>query len=153
MSSPRDDLVELFDYAWQRFNDRMDGLSDAEWGWEPVSDDRITLRWRLGHIAELLQADRNGPWLGLAAGPGGGLSAAADSAAASLWELNVAYARWRAQLTETTDESLGELIGPAAGPYADATRRAFALHIVDEVIHHTAEAALLRDLYAATSHG
>src|ERR1022692_2198927 len=57
-------------------------------------------------------------------------------------------ANGRGQLDETPDESLGELIGPVAGRYGDATRRAFALHIIDELVHHTAEAALLRDLHA-----
>jgi len=147
MNSPREDLIELFEYVWQRFTDRMDGLSDAEWLWEPLADDRVTLRWRMQHIAEFLGAERNGPWLGLAAEPGGELPAPADSAAAALWDLNTAYAQWRGQLDETTDESLGELIGPVAGQYGDATRRAFALHIIDELVHHTAEAALLRDLY------
>jgi hypothetical protein len=37
------------------------------------------------------------------------------------------------------------------GYFADATRRSFVLHIADELIHHTAEAALLRDLFAGAS--
>ena len=32
-----------------------------------------------------------------------------------------------------------------------ATGRSFVLHIADELIHHTAEAALLRDLFAGDS--
>jgi hypothetical protein len=32
-----------------------------------------------------------------------------------------------------------------------ATGRSFVLHIADELIHHTAEAALLRDLFAGAS--
>ena len=69
MSSSREDLIELFEYVWQRFTDRMDGLTDAEWLWEPLADDRVTLRWRMQHIVEFLRAERNGPWLGLAAEP------------------------------------------------------------------------------------
>ncbi len=148
MNSSRDDLIELFEYVWQRFTDRMAGLSDAEWRWEPISDDRVTLRWRLRHITEILRAERNGPWLGLAAEPTVEEPYPADSAAAALRELNAAFARWRGQLDMTTEESLGELIGPVAGDYGHATRHAFALHIIDELVHHTAEAALLRDLYA-----
>jgi hypothetical protein len=34
------------------------------------------------------------------------------------------------------------------GYFAGATGRSFVLHIADELIHHTAEAALLRDLFA-----
>ena len=39
----------------------------------------------------------------------------------------------------------------AAGYFAGATGRSFVLHIADELIHHTAEAALLRDLFAGAS--
>jgi hypothetical protein len=38
-------------------------------------------------------------------------------------------------------------MGAIAGPYADADRVAFVVHIMDELIHHAAEVALLRDLY------
>lgn len=44
---------------------------------------------------------------------------------------------------------VAEPIGEIGGPFADSTRRAFALHILDELIHHGAEVALLRDLYRA----
>jgi hypothetical protein len=151
MSSSRDDLIELFEYVWQRFRDRMDGLTNAEWRWEPLPDDRVTLRWRFGHIVEILQAERNGPWLGLAAEPGGERPGPAASAAIALQDLGAAFAQWRGQLAQTSEESLGQLIGPVGGDYGDATRRAYALHIVDELVHHTAEAALLRDLYAGKS--
>ena len=33
-------------------------LSDAEWLWEPLADDRVTLRWRMQHIVEFLRAER-----------------------------------------------------------------------------------------------
>jgi DinB superfamily len=151
MGSSRDDLIGLFEYVWQRFSDRMDGLTDAEWKWEPIADDRVTLRWRLQHITEFLRAERNGPWLGLAAEPTGEPPGPATSAAAAMWDVSTAYAKWHGLLSETTDESLGELIGSAGGRYGDATRRAFALHIIDELVHHTAEAALLRDMYAGHS--
>jgi DinB superfamily len=152
MHSSHDDLIELFEYVWQRFTDRMAGLSDAEWRWEPIADDRVTLRWRFRHITEILRAERNGPWLGLAAEPTGEQPDPADSAAEALSDLNAAFGQWRVLLAETTEESLSEFIGPVGGHYGEATRRAFALHIVDELVHHTAEAALLRDLYAGPGH-
>ena len=49
------------------------------------------------------------------------------------------------------DEALNTPLGEAAGYFADATGRSFVLHIADELIHHTAEAALLRDLFAGVS--
>ena len=54
-------------------------------------------------------------------------------------------------LTAVPESSLAEPIGPVGGPYADSTRRAFVLHVLDELIHHGAEVALVRDLWAATS--
>ena len=47
------------------------------------------------------------------------------------------------------DEALNTPLGEVAGYFADATGRSFVLHIADELIHHTAEAALLRDLFAS----
>ncbi|CQD06294.1 hypothetical protein BN1232_01085 [Mycobacterium lentiflavum] len=38
--------------------------------------------------------------------------------------------------------------GPAEGPYADYLRSELVLHINREAIHHGAEIACLRDLYA-----
>jgi len=40
-------------------------------------------------------------------------------------------------------------MGAVAGPYACSDRVAFVVHIMDELIHHGAEVALLRDLYRA----
>lgn len=82
MNSARDDLLELFDFCWQRFGTRTAGLTDDEWQWQPLADYRVTIRWRLDHIAQFLREQRNGPW-----------------------------------------------------------------HLVDELIHHTAEVAILRDLW------
>jgi hypothetical protein len=58
---------------------------------------------------------------------------------------------WHKLLTSCTDELLDQPIGPRAGFYANDTRRSFVLHILDELIHHGAEAALLRDLYGHRS--
>jgi hypothetical protein len=150
VKSSRDDVLDLFDHVWQRFRSRMEGLDDEEWRWQPTSDERLTLRWRLRHITGFLREERNGPWLGsgVGAGPDGQRGAAVDARAA-LSGLDEAFALWRGQLAGLTEEALGEPIGPAAGRYGDASRRSFALHIADELIHHAAEAALLRDLHAA----
>jgi hypothetical protein len=50
-------------------------------------------------------------------------------------------------LMDMTDAALWEPIGPLGGPFSESTRVAWVLHILDEVIHHGAEIALLRDLY------
>ena len=173
MTSVRDDLISLSDYAWTRLRGRMAGLTDAEYLWEPVPDCRTvrpmagggyrsdgpasaddprqftTLAWRLAHIVNLLQEERNGPWLGQPAQEAQPRDDDGDpgTAAAALAALERAYAVWRGVRDGTTDESLAEPIGAVAGPYGQDTRRAFVLHVLDELIHHGAEAALLRDLY------
>ena len=45
-----------------------------------------------------------------------------------------------------TPRSLG--VGPAEGPFAEAPMAALVQHINREMIHHLAEVALLRDLWA-----
>ncbi len=146
MNSSRDDVLDLFGYVWQRFRTRMEGLGDEEWRWQPSRDDRVTLRTGAGRAGA-------GPAGGVRTGTGSAGAAptgelCAESAVAALAEVEAAYGLWRNQLAAISDESFEEPIGPAAGHYGDATRRSFALHIVDELIHHAAEAALLRDLYA-----
>ena len=113
----------LFDHVWDRFWRRMDGLDDEEWRWAPTADPRISLRWRLGHIRRLLSEDRNGAWLGRPAEPTGLAARKAAGAAASLAGTRAAFT-WCRELVASLD---------------------------DELIHHTAEAALLRDLFAGVS--
>jgi uncharacterized damage-inducible protein DinB len=147
VTSARDDLVDLSRYAWQRLWDRMAGLTDSEYVWEPVGG-LTALAWRLDHIVGFLSEDRNGPWPGQ---PARLLnrSGAPDSAAEALATLEAAYDTWRTVLEGTTDASLAEPMGRVAGPYGGSTRRSFVLHVLDELIHHGAEVALLRDLYRA----
>jgi hypothetical protein len=50
-----EDLVETFRYVADRLVARLAGLTDDEWAWAPIaSDDRVTIRWRLDHIASTL---------------------------------------------------------------------------------------------------
>jgi uncharacterized damage-inducible protein DinB len=145
-----DDLVSLSDFAWQRLRDRMAGLMDAELRWRPAPGDQdISLEWRLNHIATLLAEDRNAVWLDQT--PASTQLPEAQDAVQTLELLDASYALWRKVLTSLTDESLDKALGPRAGFYGKDTRRSFVLHILDELIHHGAEAALLRDLYGHRS--
>ena len=141
--SEHEDLVEFSDYAWQRLRDRVDGMTDDEYFWDPGI---TTMVWRVTHVRDMLAEERNWTWLGLPV-PGGRPTGSPDSASAALAELAAAYALWRNALTETED--LSAPIGRVAGPFGDSTRRAFVHHVLDELIHHGAEIALLRDLYGA----
>ncbi len=49
------------------------------------------------------------------------------------------------------DAALARAVGPAEGGFADHPMAALVLHIHREAIHHGAEIALLRDLYARRS--
>lgn len=126
----------------------MGGLDDEEWDWAPTADRRIGLRWRLAHLRRTLSEDRNAAWLGVHVEPTGVAGRKATNAASALADVLVAYTWWREQLAGLDDDDLNERIGEVAGPFADASRRSFVLHVVDELTHHCAEAALLRDLYA-----
>ncbi|TDQ00147.1 DinB family protein [Labedaea rhizosphaerae] len=143
MRSEREDLLEFSDYAWNRLRERVDGMTDDEYFWEPGV---TTMVWRITHVRDMLAEERNFTWLGVPV-PADRPTGSPTSAADALAELAEAYALWRKALADTGD--LSAPIGRIAGPFGDSTRRAFVHHILDELIHHGAEIALLRDLYEA----
>ena len=146
MTTERADLAELGRYAFGRLRDRLAGLTEEEYRWEPGPKVR-TLAWRMGHIADLLTDERNAAWLGVPPrpAPAGTPMTARDA----VDRLEAAFTAWSEVLDAVPVESLAEPIGPVGGRYADTTRRAFVLHVLDELIHHGAEVALVRDLWAA----
>ncbi|HEY8789962.1 MAG TPA: DinB family protein [Actinopolymorphaceae bacterium] len=168
------DLVELSDYAYNRLRDRLDGIDDAEFAWEPVpgswtlreqpdgtfapdgNDESgshayapplTTLAWWVWHIIDFLEEDRTATWFGLDVDDVRG--SVPGTAADALNRLDRAAALWHERLSSLDDAGLAEPVGDLAGPYGEASRNSFALHILDELIHHAAEVALLRDLYRA----
>lgn len=170
-------LITTFDYVWSRVTGRLGGLTDDEYFWEPVagcwslrpgSDGRwlldggggggpapdpapvTTIAWRLGHLG------------GLAVGgfaslrfAGRELTMAEISFPAHASEvpgfLDEHYQAWRAGLAGLSDREWTAPLGPSWGPYSEANTVDLALHVLDEVIHHGAEAGLLRDLYSHRS--
>jgi len=177
MVDVRRELVELSNEVWQRIRTRIGGLSDEEYFWEPTPgcwsirqrDDGTwmadwplprpepepftTIAWRLWHLIDMYGEDRAPRWLdvpvqGTPIGlddPDGAPPATAASAVALLER---AHDRWDAHLSLAQNERLNESVGPVAGTrYADRTRAAYILHMIDEFIHHGAEIALLRDLW------
>jgi hypothetical protein len=70
---------------------------------------------------------------------------------AALQQLDDQYAAWSTGVKGLTGESLWRECGPAEGPFTNYPFIALVLHINREVIHHGAEIALLRDLYAHTT--
>jgi uncharacterized damage-inducible protein DinB len=170
-------LSSSFDYYAQRSRDRLSGLTDEEYLWEPVpgcwsirpaeqgwvSDGTqpapepapvTTLAWRLVHVIYCLQ-DHG---LRAVAFEGGKASWSSPrvvpaTGALALEAFDGAVAAWKRDLDSTDNERLWLALGPEAGPYASDPVAAFVEHIHDELIHHMAEIALLRDLYRAGFRG
>ena len=69
------------------------------------------------------------------------------TAADALAGVLAGYCSWRELLSSLDAAGLDESLGDVAAHYAGASRRSFVLHIADELIHHAAEASLLRDLF------
>jgi hypothetical protein len=167
----RDDVVAYFDEWSRRFLERVEGLTQAEYDWEPVPGawsvrttpdgprvERIepdpepppitTIAWRLWHIAvECLE--------GYASRLFGRTATDLEDRAFTL-DVNEAVdttrraaASFRAGLIAKSPDWLFEQLGPTYGPYAESTFLGLVLHVIDELVHHGAEVSLLRDLYAA----
>ena len=164
----QDEVVAFFDEWWRRCSERLEGLSQVEFDWEPstrLADglerpqvERIepdpdpppitTIGWRMWHIAiECLDG-----YAGIVFG-----STATDLEDRA-FTLDVteavditarAAASFRAGLVAQGPDWLFDKLGPAYGLYADSTFLGLMLHVIDELVHHTAEVALLRDLYRA----
>jgi hypothetical protein len=166
-------FVGWFDYYAERTAERLVGLTDAEYLWEPVPGcwsvrpgpsgfvvdgeqpepdppPVTTIAWRLLHLSASLSEH----WLRAVAFEQG----AADfhlptdvpaTAADGIATFERACTRWRADITQLDDARLEEPLGPEGGPMADELVATFVEHIHDELIHHAAEIGLLRDLYRA----
>jgi hypothetical protein len=176
MTATKAELVEVSDVVWRRLRTRLDGLSDDEYLWEPApgcwtvraradgswrADGTLpppepapftTIAWRLWHLVDMYGEDRAPRWLDVAPqgapiGPDDPAGEPPTTATAAIDLLEQAHDRWDAHLALAPEERLQDVVGPVAGPYADRTRAAYVLHMLDEFIHHGAEVALLRDLW------
>ena len=106
-----------------------------------------TIAWRLGHLIVGVFGARNASHFGGPPIDYQGYDFPA-SAAAALDELDAGRDRWTAGVRALGPDELNRPCGPDEGPYAELPLAALVLHINREVIHHGAEVALLRDLYA-----
>jgi Ankyrin repeats (3 copies)/DinB superfamily len=171
MSTVRQNLVDLSDFAGRRLLTRVAGLTDDEYYWEPVPDvwtvhagpdgtfrvdtSRVqpepppftTLAWRITHLIDVLLAPRTATWFGLEPLPDDGTPGVPGTAADAVRDLERAFAVWQRRLGSVPEEVLPEPLGEIAGVYASQDGTAFALHILDELIHHGAEVGVVRDLY------
>ncbi|MCP2339102.1 DinB family protein [Actinomadura rupiterrae] len=179
MPSAPESITALFDQAWQRTRDRLSGLTDDEYLWEPVPDgwtlrpdasgrwlidgeggggpapDPVpvpTIAWRMGHIG-LTFVD-----FGERLFNGRNITlddvefhGTADGGVAFLED---AYHRfWRQPLDGLGADDWWRPAGPAFFAYAESPAINVVLHVLDEFIHHTAEVGVLRDLWGRVGRG
>jgi hypothetical protein len=165
------ELSSQLDWHWtNQLRPRLEGLTDDEYFWEPVSGcwsvrpigggkfmadfqfpppdppPVTTIAWRLSHIAGGILAGRNAKHFN---GPAFDIRTFdwPGTARAALDMIDDGYARWKTGVMALDDAGLARDVGhlePFPAPMA-----ALVLHINREIIHHGAEVALLRDLYRA----
>jgi len=163
-----DQLAEQLDVHWRaQLRPRLDGLTDDEYFWEPVADcwtvhrngkidfayppprpePFTTIAWRMAHVIVGVFAMRNHNHFG---GPAADYQSwrYATDAATALSQLDDTYAGWIAGVRALDASALTRPVGSSEGPYAEYPMAALVLHINREVIHHGAEIACIRDLYA-----
>lgn len=106
-----------------------------------------TIAWRLGHILVGVLGARNATHFG---GPPVDYVTKVwpATAADALAELDAEYERWVKGVGGLDEDALARPVGEAEGDFAAYPYAALVLHIHRELIHHGAEIALLRDLYA-----
>lgn len=139
-------LAGAFDNYAARTVARVAGLTDHEYLWDP-SPPVTTIAWRLAHICSFLQDH----WMATVAfqRPATPSGPVPTSSAEAMAALDDAIAAWKRDLASVDDERLWEPMGPEAGRYGNDPVASFVEHIHDEFVHHSAEVALLRDLYLA----
>ena len=174
-------LTEQLDLHWRRrLRPRCDGLTDAEYFWEPVANTWsirprgqgrgamaagggefvidyadpepspapvTTIAWRLAHLIVGAFGTRVAEQFG---GPPVDYRTFhyAGTAAQALQQLDEVYAEWLTGVNSLGEAGLARTSGPTEGPFAEHPMARLVLHVNREVIHHGAEIALLRDLYA-----
>lgn len=156
-----EELHEQLSWHWeQQLRPRLEGLSTEEAHWEPVPgcwtvrDGRLdgawptpspapvtTIAWRLGHLGLCLAQRASAHF---------GQRVFSDEVPGDLLGfVDAAYAAWSAGVLSADEERFAR---PHQGPPGTADERypfwAVVLHVNREVIHHGAEVALLRDLWA-----
>jgi hypothetical protein len=171
MSEFTNQLADQLDWHWtNQLRPRLDDLTDEEYFWQPVPDcwtvhpdgsidftfpqpqpaPFTTIAWRLAHVIVGVLAMRNHFHFG---GPPADYQswAYATDAKTALQQLDDAYKNWIAGVRGLDAQALEQAIGPNEGPWADYSMAELILHINREVIHHGAEIACIRDLYAHTN--
>ena len=161
-------LLESMDGMFGQLTDRLDGLTGDEYLWEPVAgmwsvrsdeDGRpvadgagvreidpaptTTIAWRLWHLAIDCFDDYTRRFGGDVSATSAEWTLDPDEAVATLRRTWTAY---RGAIAERDGWSQ---LGPRWGPWSQHSVADMAMHASNELVHHGAEIALLRDLYRA----
>jgi hypothetical protein len=163
-------VIGSLEFVWGRVSSRMAGLTRDEYLWEPAGDcwtvrpaddgrwladwadpapvppPVTTIAWRVWHIGSMCLAGFTARGLGEWPLPVTGREWYGEPGAA-LAAAEQAWQAFKAGLEGLGEEGMWRELGPDWGPYATDTWAALALHVMDELAHHGAEIALLRDLY------
>lgn len=168
-------ITNTFEVVWNRLQSRLAGLQDNEYFWEPVPEcwslrqqpsgqwlldgeggggptptpvPVTTIVWRIGHIGGTV-----GGFARMKFGDGRRIAASdlnvPPHAADAADFLTVHYQSWLAGLLSLDENEWPRTLGDTFGPFAEANTVDLALHVLDELIHHSAEVGVLRDLWAA----
>lgn len=169
-----DSLVSPFASARDQLLERVSGLEDDEYLWEPFGGmwsvrmttggwrvdwadpdpepaPLTTIAWRMWHIAvDALDSYSSRAFSTSGTGCTGTEWVGSADKAVALTES--AFNTFLAGYEELGERGLNHRLGDAWNDYAESTHLDLFLHALREVTHHAAEVALLRDIYRAGSH-
>jgi len=163
-------MLESMDDMAAQLLSRLEGIGNEEYLWEPVADvwtvrdtpdgpmadlgDRAadpapvtTIAWRLWHLGSDCFDSYTARFLGQ---PDVELRSWTMDAADAVARFDASWSNFRNVIADA-DDWFAE-IGDAFGPWHRHCVADFAMHASNELVHHGAEIALLRDLYRA-EHG
>lgn len=173
-------LISQLEFYWDvHLRPRLDGLTDAEYLWEPAkpswtvhpdatgkfvidTEDPVpdpppitTIAWRLVHIGVGCFATRwntffgDGPEDADMFDPRQLPSELPGTADAGIAFLEHWYGRWMGAIKGLGEDALNEPLGPKGSFFAQDSMLGLIAHINREAMHHGGEICLLRDLYRA----
>jgi len=170
-STLHDVLLHPLQESWRQLSDRLEGLTEQEYRWEPFRpcwsvEQRpdgswfgqivrpepqpapvTTIAWRLWHIGEDCFESYSRRAFGSTAGNlpegdwVGGHRAATDYTGQCI-------AHFGSEMAALTDAQLFRELGPDWGPFANRTYADLLQHATRELTHHGAEIGLLRDIFS-----
>ena len=166
-------ILDNCDEVWARFRARLAGLTREEYLWEPApgcwsvrsttdgagvdgepGDEPdpapvTTIAWRMWHIAIDCLDSYSVREFGSAGGSVDGTTWHLEPEPA-IADLDASWAAFRSGAAAREADAWMQPLGERWGPFADSTFAHLVLHALDEVTHHAAEVALLRDLHRSS---